>query len=107
MMQRVMWPWKRKEKGDTPATDGGRLAEVESQVRMLKGEWLDTLDRMERLAGRLAKRAEREQGAPALTQAPQAEPEGPRAPYGGSRAMADVLKRRARPLVTPTNGEQR
>lgn len=102
-----MWPWKRKEKSDTPATDGGRLAEVESQVRMLKGEWLDTLDRMERLAGRLAKRAEREQGAPVLTRTPQDEPEAPRAPYNGSRAMADVMKRRARPLVTPTNGEQR
>lgn len=102
-----MWPWKRKASTDPPATADRRLDDLESQFRMLKGEWLDTLDRLERLAGRLAKRAEREAGAPVLTSPPQSEPEGPRAPYNGSRAMADVMKRRARPLVSPTGNDGR
>jgi hypothetical protein len=34
--------------------------DIESDARKLRGEWLDTLDRVNRLAQRVAKRAERE-----------------------------------------------
>lgn len=59
---------------------------------MLKGEWLDTLDRLERLAGRLAKRQEREVGllTPAATP-PQPAGDGSDRP---SPAMVEVMKRR-------------
>lgn len=61
-----MWPFSRPKEDDSVAdrlsTVVGRLGELESQVRLLKTEWLDTLDRLERIAGRLAKRAEREEG---------------------------------------------
>lgn len=35
------------------------LDRIDSQVRTLKVEWLDTLERIERVLGRIAKRAER------------------------------------------------
>lgn len=55
---------KRIEEEDRLATLARRLDDAESQVRMLKTEWLDTLDKLERLTGRLAKRAQRDAPAP-------------------------------------------
>jgi hypothetical protein len=58
-----MWPFSRGKKAaeveDLPSTAARRLEDVESQVRMLKTEWLDALDRFDRLAGRITKREER------------------------------------------------
>lgn len=70
-----------------------RLDDAESQLRLLKTEWLDTLDRLERIAGRLAKRAERD-GRSVLAAETPAAPD--QAPPPVSRALADVLRRRAR-----------
>lgn len=74
-------------------------------MRLLKTEWLDTLDRLERIAGRLAKRAER--AAAPNGGAAGATEEGPAthaASSGGSRALADVMKRRAPGLASPVKG---
>ncbi len=51
---------KRSEVKDDLETLRRRLDEAESAIRLLKTEWLDTLDRIERIAGRLAKRAVRD-----------------------------------------------
>jgi hypothetical protein len=64
---------------------------------MLKSEWLDTLNRLDRLAGRLAKRAEREEQM--RREEPAAPgPNGSPPPAPASRALVEVLKRRARHL---------
>jgi len=41
-----------------------RLDDAESKVRTLTTEWLDTLDRIERILGRLTKRAQRADAPP-------------------------------------------
>ncbi len=99
-----MWPFSgRKEPdgvGDRLSTALRRLDDLESGHRLLKTEWLDTLDRLERIAGRLAKRAERD-GKHVLAE------EGPAAPVASpppaSRALLDVQRRRA-PRVMPGRG---
>ncbi len=85
-----MWPWQR----DSLRKLSGRLDEVESKVRMLVSEWTDVLDRLERMAGRLAKREQRD--SPAVLSGPAPEARGNHAPLAppASRAMADVMKRR-------------
>ncbi len=65
-----MWPWKRRIDEDPVRTLTGRVDDVESAVRRLKTEWLDTLERIERIAGRLSKRAQREVAALAAPYAP-------------------------------------
>lgn len=85
-----MWPWKR----DSLGTVVRRLDEVEGALRTLKLEWADVLDRLERIAGRLAKREQRD--APVLTGPPAPEARGNASPVApsASGAMAAVLKRR-------------
>lgn len=95
-----MWPFSRKGADEVPATVERRLADAESTLRTLKTEWYDVLDRLERMAGRLAKRAERER--PVLT-APEAR-DGPQEAPVVTGAMANVLKRRAPRGVLPTGG---
>lgn len=70
-----------------------RLDEVEGAFARLKLEWADVLDRMERIAGRLAKREQRD--AAVLT-GPSPGATGDHAPAApvASGAMAAVLKRR-------------
>ena len=72
--------WSRNKRSADPdalATLSRRIDDVESTVRLLKSEWLDTLDRIERIAGRLAKRAVRD--------APRDEaPDGAHTPVQGS-----------------------
>lgn len=48
------------------------LDRIDSQVRTLKVEWLDTLERIERVLGRIAKRAER--AGPPADISPTADP---------------------------------
>ena len=79
--------------GDSPSTAARRLDDVESQVRMLKTEWLDTLDKLERLVGRVAKRAERDQAAGLLSGEGAASTGGNRP--AGSPALVAVMKRRS------------
>lgn len=94
-----MWPFRRAGSDSTHddrlATLSRRLDDVESKCRTLGLEWQDVLDRLERLAGRVAKRGQRD-GAALLApgDAPEAPPATP-APPAGSRALADVLKRRS------------
>lgn len=84
---RHMWPWKR----DSLGTVTRRLDDMESDLKRLRLEWNDVLDRLERIAGRLAKRAQRE--TPVLT-GPEAGGDHAPPPPPASRAMLDVLKRR-------------
>lgn len=52
-----MWPWTRREPAeDTLRT---RVGDLESEVRRLRVEWKDTLDRLLRLDDRQRKREER------------------------------------------------
>lgn len=64
-----MWPWTRRE----PAQDDlrTRVADLESDIRRLRAEWTDVLDRFLRLDERQRKRAER---AEAATDTPQDTP---------------------------------
>lgn len=60
-----MWPWTRRE----PAQDDlrTRVAELESDIRRLRAEWKDILERLLRMDERQRKRAERaESSDPAL-----------------------------------------
>lgn len=52
-----MWPWTRRE----PAKDDlrTRVADLESEMRRLRAEWADILERFLRLDERQRKRAER------------------------------------------------
>lgn len=67
-----MWPkngqstYKRQDADALEARLRADLDRIDSQVRTLKVEWLDTLERIERVLGRIAKRAERasSNGAP-------------------------------------------
>lgn len=90
-----MWPWKRQAIEDRVKTAEGRLSDAESTLRLLKGEWLDTLDRLERMVGRVVKRGQRD----SLLSTPAGNGEAPGEvrsvpPPGASRAMVEVLKRR-------------
>lgn len=91
-----MWPWKKQAHDDERGTLSRRLDDVESATRLLKSEWVDVLDRLERIAGRLAKRAERDGHAAGVLTGPEPPPAPTGAPAAspGSRALADVLKRR-------------
>lgn len=60
---------------------------------MLKTEWLDTLDKLERLVGRVAKRAERDQAA-GLLSGEGAASTGSNTRPAGSPAFLAVMKRR-------------
>jgi hypothetical protein len=58
-----MW-FRRKNRSDDDdrlATLSRRLDDAESAIRSLKGEWIDTLERNERMLGRIVKRAARAQ----------------------------------------------
>jgi len=50
-----MWPWRkaRKVAKTSPETLEERLDALEGSFRGLKAEWLDTYDKLYRLAGRL------------------------------------------------------
>ena len=47
------------EQTDRVGTLSRRLDDVESQLRMLKTEWTDTLERLDRMLGRIVKRSAR------------------------------------------------
>ncbi len=51
--------WKRSSDADRFATLSGRVDDTESAIRKMRAEWQDVLDRMERILGRLNKRARR------------------------------------------------
>ncbi len=93
-----MWPWKRQDAKDGLQTLSRRLDDVESTVRSLKTEWLDTLDRLERIAGRLAKRAQRDGQAAGVLSAPLHDLDQGRGDGGASPpvspALVEVMKRR-------------
>lgn len=55
-----MWPFTKRRTDDDLATLTRRIDDMESAFRRLEVEWMDTLDRLKRLAGRVSKRAERE-----------------------------------------------
>lgn len=59
-----MWPFRRDASsgrgGDTLPTLSERIDALERRFKMLDGEWSETLDRLNRLSGRLAKREERD-----------------------------------------------
>lgn len=63
-----MW-WRRKpvqvseKTQDQPSTVERRIDDLEAGFRRLKGEWLDHVDRLDRLAGRISKRLARERAA--------------------------------------------
>lgn len=86
----------RKAPSDDLRTALRRIEDLEAGFRGLKGEWLDWYEKMLRLAGRARKREEREAGVSSVPGPAEAPPI--------SRAMADVMKRRA-PRRGPTNGE--
>lgn len=50
-----MWPWKKGRRSPkvSPETLEERLDALEGSFRGLKNEWLDTYDKLYRLAGRL------------------------------------------------------
>ena len=93
MMHCVMWPFTRKETRDTCRTLAARLDDVESRLKLLTGEWNDVLDRLDRMVGRVVKRAQRD-GAPSLIPPADGGPVAPAAAVGA--AMAQVLARRLR-----------
>jgi len=71
----MKWPWKRVPVSQEPQPNAlGRLDDLERRFRGLEQEWLDWLERGNRVLGRLAKRADRE-AAPAP--APDDEPVRP------------------------------
>ena len=56
-----MWPWtKRAEPPDDLRT---RVADLESEMRRIRVEWKDTLDRLLRVEDRQRKRQERSEAA--------------------------------------------
>ncbi len=55
-----MWPFSPRRDADTVATLSRRVEALETDRKTLRIEWDDVLDRLERLAGRLAKRTQRE-----------------------------------------------
>ena len=89
-----MW-WKKRSDAeprataDALATLARRLDDAESALRRLHVEWTDTLDRVTRMAGRVAKRAER---------AREVDDQDQDAPTNGAMtpAQVEVAKRRAR-----------
>ena len=91
-----MWPWKEQPLPEALRKLEGRLEDLESNFRRLRGEWSDWYEKMLSLAGRVRKRAEREAGV-----SPDPGPAG-EAPV--SRAMSEVMKRRS-PRRGPSNGE--
>jgi hypothetical protein len=91
---------------DRLATLSRRIDDMESSARKLHAEWTDTYDRLNRLVGRMVKRAERD----ALATAPPDEPEtpGPHASppqvNGASYAMQQVAMRRTRQAYPSKRG---
>lgn len=69
--------WASKNDGDRLGTLSRRLDDVESEVRRIRVEWRDVLDRLDRLAGRIAKRQQRalEQLAEEPASTPEEQPE--------------------------------
>lgn len=64
--------WSRKETPETRdrlGTLSARLDDVESSVRKLRVEWQDVVDRLERIMGRMNKRAARQAQAEAEAEA--------------------------------------
>lgn len=53
-----MWPWTRQDQLRT------RVADLESELRRIRAEWHDVLDRMLRIEDRSRKRAERAEAVP-------------------------------------------
>lgn len=70
-----MWPWKKVRKSPriAPETLEERLDALEGSFRGLKAEWLDTYDKLYRLAGRLdaGRRWEAEKKPPGTPGAPE------------------------------------
>jgi hypothetical protein len=59
--------WHRKsvqQSDDTLRTLKNSIEDLQSDVRRLRGEWEDALDRFERIMGRLNKRAQRDAPPP-------------------------------------------
>jgi hypothetical protein len=90
-----MWPWRKRvqESPDTQGTLGQRLADMEAEVRRIRLEWHDAFDRLDRIAGRLSKRAERAATAAAAdAAATEGDPQEVAPPNG---ALAQVMRRRS------------
>ena len=92
-----MWGKKRsdeeKRTADAVQTLVRRVEDLDSALRRIQVEWSDTLDRLTRMAGRIAKRAERAQ----LRLEPVDDDQGD-APMNGAMtpAQVEVAKRRSR-----------
>jgi hypothetical protein len=100
---------RKKATGTVAVTDDGlrtlraQVEDMESAMRRLKGEWLDTLDRIEHLVERQAKRAqraaerdERQVVMPAVNGRPAA--------GGPDPVSAGILARRRSPWARPGGG---
>ncbi len=78
----VMWGFGKSEKRvkAAPETLQERLSAVETEVRLLKTEWIDTYEKLYRLAGRLdaSRRWAADKGLPTPTEA------GVKVPQNGS-----------------------
>ncbi len=80
-----MWPFKKSRKTAKPYAETleERMELVEAALRSLKTEWLDTYDKLYRLAGRLdagRRWAGEREAAPGITAGEKAPGNGPEAP---------------------------
>ena len=90
----MRWPWSKSETQETRdrlGTLSSRVDDLESTARKLRVEWHDVLDRLERVMGRLNKRAQR---AAEAADVEEAAPPNP--------ILDEVAKRRAR--LSPPGG---
>ncbi len=55
-----MWPFSPRRDAEDLGTLSRRVEDLETDRKKLRIEWDDVLDRLERIAGRLAKRTQRE-----------------------------------------------
>lgn len=101
----VMWPFSRRVRlaaveDDRIATLSRRLDDAESKVRGLTTEWLDTLERIERVLGRMVKRSERAVRAGSDPAPANGAEEGAAGLQAPSSVADEVAVRRSR-LVNP------
>lgn len=84
-----MWPFRTKP--DASPTLTGRVDDLERAVRGLTTEWVDTLEKVQTLMGRLAKRDAR-----ARPEEPAEADPPPARPVGSSGTLDVVALRRSR-----------
>lgn len=108
-----MWPFKATSGGTAPETptdtSNARLTQVESDLRMLRGEWEDTYERVMRALRRLNKRHQDLDRRESADEETHQEPPG--ATISGIPGMdpisAAIHARRARAVPPGGNGQGR